>query len=602
MQHHYQQIPIIVALCSIAFATKAQTYIDYFGNGHNVGISVSSSHENESNSNEDAIVGRGHFPDEKGASRFLAQATMGVNYEDIQNVASIGIENWLNSQFNMAPISFESEYKRIYDEARAMVTDNDIHKNEYLSYTFYEKLIKHPDVLRQKLAFALSQIFVISPPNSFLNNKSYANANYYDVLYLGAFGNYRDMLYNVTLHPCMGIYLSHLQNQKADIVQGTVPDENYAREIMQLFSIGLYELNLDGSFKLDDNGELIPTYDIQDIQELSRVFTGLSGSKRFNDIEPTFNTLTSLFDLREPMTMYYDFHDKREKVLLDNTVIPANQPGMSDVDTAIDFLFNHPNVGPFIGKRLIQHLVKSNPSSQYIYRVSRKFEDDGTGIRGNMQEVIKAILTDPEARDCSWLNDQSSGKLIQPVQRLTNLFLAFDISTPSNKFWYRDASDIYDKLEQAFLNSASVFNFFTPFYAEKEFVDPSGLVSPEFQILNSTSGMYYLNETENALKISPFRNRTLANDTYTRLVENEADVPVLDFTDEILAYQTGGLNSLLDRLDLLICRGQLEQGVRNIIEDTLTQNMDNNSEYDVNALIHDAIYYMMISPNYTILK
>lgn len=602
MTYHYR-IALAVAFLLISIVTaKTQTYTDFFGNGHQVGITVSSSNENGSDEADHALLGPGLFPDAKGASRFLAQATMGSNYEAIQDVVSIGIDEWLNDQFSMTPTSFESEYNRIYDEAMAIVTNNDDDKNEYISYTFYEILIKHPDVLRQKVAFALSQIFVISPINSLLTNRAYANAHYYDLLYAGAFRNFRDLLYDVTLHPCMGIYLSHLQNQKADIVQGTLPDENYAREIMQLFSIGLHELNLDGSFKRDASGNLIPTYDIADIQELSRVFTGLSGSARLDGNAPLFQNGIGSFDLREPMIMYYDYHDKREKVLPDDTVLPANQVGMSDVNLAIQTLFNHPNVGPFIGRRLIQHLVKSNPSPQYIYRVSRVFNDDGTGTRGNMEAVVRAILTDPEARDCSWINDTTSGKLIQPVQRLTNLFLSFDINTPSNKFWFRDEGDLFDKLEQSFLAAPTVFNFFSPFYSEKVYAEPNGLVTPEFQILNSTTGMYYLNETENSLKDKPFRNRTRVNTTSTGLLNNPDDEPVLDFTDEIIAYQNGGLSALINRLDLILCRGQLESGVKNIIIDTLQENIQNDSNYDVTDIIHDALYYIMITPNYTILK
>lgn len=595
-------ILLYIAICLLCAETiNAQTYTDFFGNGHQVGITVSSSSENGADQDDDALEGPGLFPDEKGASRFLAQATMGSNYEAIQDVVATGIDSWLDNQFAITPISFESEFNRIYDEATAMI-NNDDDKNEYMSFTFYEKLIKQPDALRQKVAFALSQIFVISPINSLLTNRSYANSHYYDVFYLGAFDNYHDILSNVTYHPCMGVYLSHFQNQKADIVQGTLPDENYAREIMQLFSIGLYELNLDGSFKKDANGDLIPTYDITDIQEMSRVFTGLSGRERLDGGNPLFQNGYSAFDLRKPMLMYYNYHDKREKVLIDDTVLPANQPDIKDIDDAIENLFNHPNVGPFVARRLIQHLVKSNPSPQYIYRVSRTFNNDGTGTRGNMEAVVRAILTDPEARDCSWINDASSGKLIQPVQRLTNLFLSFDISTPSNKFWFRDEADIFDKMEQAFLSSPTVFNFFTPFYAEKEFAEPNGLVSPEFQILNSTTGMFYLNETENSLKVRPFRNRTIISDNGLGLQENIADVPVLNFSDEIAAYNTGGLSVLMDRLDLIICRGQLEPNIKDIIIGTLQQNIDNDTDYDVNDIINDALYYIMITPNYTILK
>jgi uncharacterized protein (DUF1800 family) len=597
-KHHYCAL-----LCTIlCLQLHAQTYTDFLGNGHQIGINISSSNESGNSLDDHVISGNGRFTDEVGASRFLAQASMGANYEDIQEVAGMGIDDWLDFQFSMTPNSFESEYTRIYNDAIALTPNNITHKNEYMSYTFYETLMKHPDVLRQKVAFALSQIFVISPTNSILTNRGYANAHYYDMLYLGAFGNFHDLLYNVTLHPCMGIYLSHLQNQKPDIIQGTSPDENYAREIMQLFSIGLFELNTDGTPKLDANGDIIPTYDIEDIQELSKVFTGLSGSARLNGAATLFATGIGALDLREPMTMYYDYHSKREKVLIDGTVIPENQLGLDDVDDAIDVLFNHDNVGPFIGKRLIQQLVKSNPSPQYVHRVSTVFNNDGNGVRGNMEAVIRQILIDPEARDCTWFSDPTSGKLIQPLQRLTNLFLAFDVSTPSNKFYFRDELELFDKLEQSFLAAPTVFNFFTPFYAEKDFVEPNELVSPEFQILNSTTGMYYLNETEDKLKVRPFLNRTLPNAAQTALNNNNADRPVFDFTDEIAIYQNQGLRALIDRLNLLICRGQLHPNIENMIVGTIQNNIANVATYDVNDIINDAIYYIMITPNYTILK
>ncbi len=601
MQKHYKQLLCLVILVYCTQYVSTQTYSDFLGNGHEIGITISSSDEDGNSLADHTTVGSGRFPDENEASRFLAQSSMGANYEDIQQVTNMGIDEWLNLQFTMTPTSFESEYNRIYNDALTMIT-NDAHKNEYMSYAFYETLLKHPDVLRQKVAFALSQIFVISPTNSLLNNRGYANSHFYDVLYLGAFGNFHDLLYNISLHPTMGVYLSHLQNQKPDIIQGTLPDENYAREIMQLFSIGLFELETDGTPKLDQNGELIPTYDIEDIQELAKVLTGLSGSDRLDENEAQFTNYFGAYDLRKPMKMYFDFHDKREKVLLDGTVIPANQPDLADFDTAIEVLFNHPNVGPFIGKRLIQQLVKSNPSPQYIHRVTTVFNNDGNGVRGNLEAVIRTILTDPEARDCSWITDPTAGKLIQPMQRLTNLFIAFDLSTPSNKFYFRDERDLLDKLEQSFLAAPTVFNFYTPFYAEPELIEPNGLVSPEFQILNSTTGMYYLNEAENALKIKPFSNRTSPNSSQLGLNNNNADTPVLDFSDEIAVYQNNGLTALIERLNLIMCRGQLHPNIQNLIIGTIEDNIQNDNAYDVNDIINDALYYIMISASYTILK
>lgn len=580
---------------------EAQTYEDYFGEGNSVGVTVTSS---DAASNDEAIhslSGNGRFTNLEGASRFLAQATMGANYEKIQNVSQIGIDAWIDQQIALPPSSYAEKLDSIIADALTIIINPD-DKNEYMSYAFYEMLVKRPDLLRQKVAFALSQIFVISPTNSLLSNRAYVNAVYYDILYQGAFGNYRDLLYQVSMHPAMGIYLSHYHNQKADIIQGTLPDENYAREIMQLFSIGLFELNNDGSFKLDANSNTIPTYDILDIQEISKVFTGLTGAPNGTGGGFVFGSGFGNYDLTQPMVLFQDYHDKQEKTLLDGSTLPANQSGMDDINQLIDHLFLHDNVGPFISIRLIQQLVKSNPSPRYINRVATVFNNNGKGVRGDMAAVIRAILTDEEARDCNWIDNPTSGKLLQPIERLTNLFLGFDIKTPSNRFWLRDEIDFYGKLEQSFLAAPTVFNFFSPFFAEQEFVEPNQLVSPEFQILNSTSGINYLNTMENALRIRPFINRTLASGNSMGLNYNSNDNPYLDFSDEINIFNTQGLSALIDRIDLIIARGQLSAEAKTIIQNTIQSKIDTLGSYPPLDVVEDVLYFILISPNYAILK
>ncbi len=583
-------------------AIMAQVYPDYLGAGHDVGIQVSSSDDNADNLAENTVNGTGLMPDMVGASRFLAQATMGFNYEEVEYVNQIGIDTWLEEQFNMPVSSYEETYQMIYDSALVITPTNDTPKDEYLSYAFYEMLVKKPDFLRHKVAFALSQILVISPPGTNIGNRGFGNSNYYDILYQGAFGNYRDMLYDVTLHPSMGIYLSTFKNKKADFALGTYPDENYAREIMQLFSIGLLELNNDGTTKLDANGEVIPTYDIYDIQELSKVFTGFGAGATLDGSAATFTKGRGATDLTVPMNMYDGFHDATEKSMIDGSILPANQTGLQDVNDAVDVLFNHPNVGPFIAIRLIQQLVKSNPTPAYINRVATTFNNNGQGERGDLKAVVTAILTDPEARNCAWIDDPQTGKLMQPVERFTNLFLAFDINTPSGKIWFRDKNDLLEKVEQSFLAAPSVFNFFSPFYAEKEVVEPNDMVSPEFQILHTTTGIHYLNTIENSVKTRPFLNRTKISDSGTSLIYNNQDEAMLDLTDEMDIFNNQGLTALLDRLNLLLCRGQLSANAQVNIENTINQYMTSISSYTAERAVEDAIYFIMVSPNYMILK
>ncbi len=383
-----------------------------------------------------------------------------------------------------------------------------------MSFVFYDFVLKQPDVLRQKVAFALSQIFVISAYHgSTIQNENYSNLAYYDFLYQGAFGNYKDILADITFSVPMGWYLSHFMNQKADVVEKTYPDENYAREIMQLFSIGLHQLKPDGTPVKDGTGNNVPTYDIDNIAEIAKIFTGLAASEN-EDGTPNDNFFKNWnINQSAPMKMFDYYHSKGEKNILPGVTIPAGQSGLEDINQTLDALFNHPNVGPFISIRLIQNLVKSNPTPAYVNRVATVFNNNGAGVRGDLKAVVAAILLDPEARDCEWIDHPSNGKLIQPVERFTTLFKGFDIGTPSGKMWFDDFRDIYNETGQSFFASPSVFNFFSPFYAEDEFVAPQNLVSPEFQILNSVTAIAYINEMEDAIKERPFRNRSAGNDT-----------------------------------------------------------------------------------------
>jgi len=595
----------IILLLFIPYLILSQTYSDYIGAGHEVGLTITTSDESSVDLNNHVVTGTGLVGDLEAASRFLGQATLGSSYEDIVELSNIGITEWIDNQL-VAPIEsdFYDKFVEIYNEALVIIDNPEFNfpRYEFLSYTFYHKLMYENDALRQKLAFALSQIFVISPPNSILGGRGFANSSFYDVLYKGGFGNFRDLLMNVSLHPAMGVYLSHFSNAKEDLGLGTSPDENYAREIMQLFTIGLYELNNDGSLKTDENGDYIPTYDIKDIQNMSRVFTGLSGDIRKDGNVPLFTHYFSTFDLTLPMRMWDEYHDVTEKQLPDSSVLGSGRNGMQDINDVIDYLFYHPNIGPFIGKRLIQQFVKSNPSLEYVNRVASAFNSNANGVRGDMSAVIRAVLLDPEARNCSDINDLKTGRLKQPMERMINLYKAFDLSTPSGKYWFRDDLELQPTVEQSFLGAPTVFNFFTPFYAEQEFVAVNDMVSPEFQILNSTSGIHYLNVLENALKFRPFANRTKVNSINSGLTVNSSDIPFFNFDDEVSEYNSSGLSGLIDRIDLILCHGQLTAGTKTIIMNTINEYLTYMNTYDTQDVINDVIYFIMTSPDYMIIK
>jgi len=300
--------------------------------------------------------------------------------------------------------------------------------------------------------------------------------------------------------------------------------------------------------------------------------------------------------------MFEEFHDQGPKPLINGETLPAGQTGMQDISDVLDMLFMHDNTPPFIAKRLIQHMVKSNPSPAYVRRVALTFVDNGRGVRGDMEAVIRSILVDPEAIECSWIDDPTTGKLIQPLERFLNLFLAFDVETPSGKYYMNDISFLDERLEQSFLNSSTVFNFFTPFYAESSLVAPQGLVSPEFQILHSSSSIHYANLIENSIKRFPFTNFTGVDPNQGKIVRNDDDRPVLDLSDEIALYETEGAHAMIDRLDLILCRGQLSLEIKDIIAGAITQYESQLGSYTSLRAVQDALFFILTSPQYIIQK
>ena len=427
------------------------------------------------------------------AARFLTQTTFGPIRADMDRVKEIGINAWIDEQM-AKPTSHLSadtvaEWVAVPQGGRGM--DNArpgfFHRNS----AWFKDVINGEDQLRQRVAFALSQIFVISIENTQLLNWENGVTAYYDVLLDHAFGDFRSLLEKVTLQPSMGLYLSHLRNAKADPETGALPDENYAREVMQLFTIGLNELQPDGTLKLNNRGLPIATYTNDTIQEMAKVFTGWTFASANPNNDNQFRR--SARDDVTPMILFPQFHDDSEKTIITGRVLPAGQGGEADLRDTLDTLFEHPNTGPFIARRLIQRLVTSNPSPGYIYRVAQKFADNGSGQRGDLGAVVRAILTDYEARSTELAATGSFGKLKEPILRLTGLFRLLPVSADDGRLDIRGMEGL---LAQEPLRAPSVFNYFEPDYTRPGSIAGAGLFAPEFQIMTDTtaitaSNMYY---------------------------------------------------------------------------------------------------------------
>ena len=425
---------------------------------------------------------------------FSTQATFGPAPADVDRVVALGYAAWLDEQFN----SQASIHLPAVPAFGDTLSPQFFGQFPILS-TFWTKAAIAPDQLRQRAMYSLSQLFVISMNDANVLSYPQGIATYMDLLGRDAFGNFRQLLEDVTLSPMMGLYLSHLANQKEDPLTGRVPDENYAREVMQLFTIGLYELNADGTVKLDSRREPIETYSNDDVIGLARVFTGWSWSSPVKD-EASFQAFRgfAVTDDRhlKPMELYPQFHSTSAKTFLGKT-IPAGTGAQGSLKQALDHLFNHPNVGPFIGKQLIQRSVTSNPSPAYVARVTAAFNDNGQGVRGDMRAVWRAILLDPEARDTAKLADPQFGKLREPVLRLSAWIRAFNVRSTSGNYNVFFTDDPASGIGQAPFRSPSVFNFYRPGYVPPNTsAATAGLVVPEMQITSETSAASYINFVE----------------------------------------------------------------------------------------------------------
>jgi len=515
--------------------------------------------------------------DLNAASRFAARATFGMNYAGIEALAEQGIDAWLDGQLMLPATLHQSivddlvtrreagEFDAVEEDVELLIS--------FRRYAWWHRAMTAPDQLRQRIAFALSEIFVVSDNVDTLIIYPRALANYQDMLLTHAFGNYRDLLRAVTLHPAMGIYLSHVNNRRSDPVANIFPDENFAREVMQLFSIGLYMLNTDGSRMLDGAGVPIPTYSNTEIREFAKIFTGLSygGPLSFFGRElPAFT---------EPMRMFDAFHEPGPKHLLLGTTVPAGQTGMQDLEAALDNLFNHPNVGPFIGTRLIQRLVTSNPSSAYVARVASAFNGDRTGVRGDMAAVIRAVLLDPEAQNLPDLT-ASFGKLREPVLRYLATLRALNAQS-SDGFFFNAGFFLQQLISQHPLSSPSVFNFFLPDHTPAGEIADAGLVAPEFQITTTSTVV---------------NNTNLVDYVVNGGFVMDATTPFGEVSLNLSEYEAlaADPDALLDRLDTVFTSGTLSVATRSAIRSVIVDIAD------LSFRAKSAIYLLLISPDYAV--
>ena len=497
------------------------------------------------------------------ASRFLQQATFGPTSSELDRVQQLGFAPWLDDQITNAPATLHRKYiEQVYADFNGPRTDVTYSFNEMDQFVngnncttpFARAAIGGTDQLRQRVAFALSQICVTSRRDPNLENKPLGMTDYYDIFVRNAFGNYLDVLREVTLHPVMGRYLSHIGNQKARPEINQYPDENYAREVQQLFSIGLWELNTNGTRKLDGFGQPIPTYGNAQITEFARVFTGLWfggqnwGENGWDDADSSV-----------PMQMWAEKHDFGAKTLHNGTMIPARAPtienGLRDVDDALRNLFEHPNTPPFVSKQLIQFLVTSNPSSNYVARIAAKFINNGAGKRGDLAAVVKAILLDEEARDPRWFTGAPEfGRLKEPVHRAMAVARAGRLNRHAKLLWWTWGEFNSAAFQEPGF-SPSVFNFFRPGYQPPGLLTQYGLVGPAFQIADSYSSISFPNK--------------LWEITQTGLTHYGDYGFAPDYTDFVNLANTTG--ALVDQANLIFCGGSMSASTRDSILNALNQ-------------------------------
>lgn len=496
------------------------------------------------------------------AARFLAQATPGASRNDITALQQQGYAAWLDAQFALPRGMGHFDWLLAHGYGEETFRNN----TQGLEPTLWRRLIASEDALRQRVTLALSELLVVSVLGVNTFYRQFAIANYLDILEANAFGNYRTLLGQVSLSTAMGYYLTYRGNAKAN-TKGAQPDENYARELMQLFTIGLVQLNMDGTPKAGAP----ESYGPEDVSGLARVFTGW-------DLDTSGHTSPFPPDIhRRPMAQVAARYETGAKSFL-GVSIAANTSAQASLATALDTLFQHPNCPPFVSKQLIQRLVTSNPSPGYVQRVATVFANNGSGVRGDLKAVVRAILLDDEARAAP---TGTSGKLREPVLRFLAWARGFGAASPTDAWAIGDLSDPATRLGQSPMRSASVFNFFRPGYVPGSTFAQAGLVGPEFQIATETSVAGYLNYMQGAIAGAGIGD---VRADYGALLAIAADA-----------------QALLAEVNLVLAAGQLSAATLATLK-TALDTINASTDAGKRNRVHAALLLVLAAPEFIALK
>jgi uncharacterized protein (DUF1800 family) len=498
------------------------------------------------------------------AARFLLHASLAASDADIQYVINNGKEAWINQQATMT--SSLSRVDWLNNAGFSAVAN--MNSTAGLDNVLWHHLIAEKNSFVQRIALFWSEFFVVSVLGLPVAWRQFMAAAYMDTLEKNALGNFRDLLKAVTLSPGMGEYLSLAGSQKANTATNRHPDENYAREIMQLFTIGLYQLNPDGSVALSASKQPIDTYSQNDVLGLAAALTGWNFS----------GTNTSYAYAVTPMVMTEGNHQGSTANTFLGVTIPSGTTGTQSLEIILDTLFKHDNVPPFVAKRMIQNLVSSNPSAAYIQRVANVFINNGNGVRGDLLAVVKAVLLDAEAsQSVQTLN----GKVREPMLRLVQWGRTFEAVTTTGVWGIGDTSDPSTRLSQSPLRAPSVFGYFDPIYSPpNSALSAQYLLAPEMQLIDENSVAGYLNYLQN-------------------FVTNGASDLIAPYTNELtLATNT---TQLVARLNLLLTANQLSSTTINSITGAINA-MPTNTTPNLLKRVQAAVYLVMASPDYLVIR
>ena len=503
-------------------------------------------------------------PSRAQAARFLAQASLAATPAEAARVQAVGYAAWLDEQMALPRSSSHVEWLRAQGLAVVANKNNQTGADAMV----WRKLVSGADPLRQRVTLALSELVVVSVAGiANTSFRQFAAAAFLDILEANAFGSYRALLEQVSTSVAMGGYLTFKGSRKANPASGSLPDENYARELMQLFSIGLVQLNPDGSPKPGTDGQPLETYVQADVSGLARVFTGW-------ETDTSLATADDPDRVVAPMVQIAARHESGEKRFL-GTVIPAGTDGLRSLQWALDALVAHPNMGPFIGRQLIQRLVTSQPSPAYVARVAAAFDNNGAGVKGDLRAVVRAVLLDPEARSDAGLADPAFGKLREPVLRFVQWARSFGLADSTDQWRIGDLSDPATKLGQSPLRAPSVFNFFRPGYVPPN-TGIGARTAPEFQITTESSVAGYLNFMQGCIG---------------------SGIAGLRADDAALRPLVADAGALLAELNLLLAAGQLSAATLAALK-TALDTVAVATPAGIDNRLRAAVMLVMASPEY----